>query len=110
MTNTNLITRAFNTHPVRVVMIDGNPWFVAKDVFDTLGYPTSSHGQVIGKLEGDGVSLHPIQGSRRSYPMTIINESGFYKIITRSDKPAAKSFQDWVTKVVLPSIRKDGCR
>ncbi|WP_170834585.1 BRO family protein [Magnetospirillum fulvum] len=106
--NTELNTFTFKTHNVRTVTIEGEPWFVAKDVFDALGYPYCSHGQVIGKLEGEGVSLHPIQGSRRSYPMTIINEPGLYKIILRSDKPQAKPFQDWVTKEVLPAIRKTG--
>lgn len=40
--------------------------------------------------------------------ITLISESGLYKLIMRSDKPQAKPFQDWVTKVVLPAIRKDG--
>lgn len=40
--------------------------------------------------------------------ITTISESGLYKLILRSDKPEAKAFQDWVTKVVLPAIRKDG--
>jgi prophage antirepressor-like protein len=41
-------------------------------------------------------------------PMTIITESGLYKLVLRSDKPDAKEFQDHVTKVILPAIRKDG--
>ena len=48
------------------------------------------------------------QGSSGGWQSTIISESGLYKLIMRSDKPEAKGFQDWVTKVVLPAIRKDG--
>lgn len=51
---------------------------------------------------------HPNLKLGRAPSATFISESGLYKLILRSDKPQAKPFQDWVTKVVLPAIRKDG--
>jgi hypothetical protein len=51
---------------------------------------------------------HGLIGGKGGNQLTLISESGLYKLIMRSDKPEAKAFQDWVTKVVLPAIRKDG--
>ncbi len=47
-------------------------------------------------------------GVRGGGKATVVSESGLYKLIMRTDRPEAKGFQDWVTKVVLPAIRKDG--
>jgi len=51
---------------------------------------------------------HYVSTSLRGGKVTIISESGLYKLVMRSDKPQAKQFQDWVTREVLPAIRKDG--
>jgi len=91
---------------IRVVTIEGNPWFVAKDVCDTLGYSASARGSILLKLDQSETSLERIQRDLRS--VSVVSESGLYKLLMRSDKPEAKPFQDWVTKVVLPAIRKDG--
>lgn len=56
----------------------------------------------------EGLNFTELFNGRGLYQITIISESGLYKLVMRSDKPQAKPFQDWVTKVVLPAIRKDG--
>lgn len=93
--------------PVRIMNINGEPWFVLKDVCDVLGLSTPA--RVAERLDSDEVSqAHLIDSMGRSQEMTIISESGLYNVILRSDKPEAKPFRKWVTAVVLPSIRKNG--
>jgi prophage antirepressor-like protein len=91
---------------VRVVMIDGEPWFVAADVCKVLEIGNVS--MAVGRLDDDekGVSNTDTLGGRQE--MVIINESGLYALILTSRKPAAKRFRKWVTAEVLPSIRKTG--
>lgn len=92
-------------------MIEGNPWFVAADICRALGsYRTANGGVnttmalITLKSDEKRVPLNPIGGRKP----TLISESGFYKVAMRSDKPEARKFQDWVTREVLPSIRKTG--
>ena len=80
-------------------MIDNDPWFVAKDISDALGYTQT---QSLVKL------LSSKQSSKLDDGRIVINESGLYKAIFRSNKPAANKFEDWVTSEVLPQIRKTG--
>ncbi len=87
--------------------LEGNPWFVAMDVLDTLGYPAASRTMILRKLDHTEIALKRIEG-KSSRDLNLISESGLYKLTMRSDKPQAKAFQDWVTKEVLPSIRKTG--
>lgn len=82
--------------------LEGAPWFVAADVLDALGYPSSSRTMILRKLDPEEVALKRIEGTR-GRDQNVINESGLYKLLMRSDKPQAKAFQDWVTKEVLPS-------
>jgi len=100
----------FNTHQIRVVEINSNPWFVAKDVCESLGltHSITRHIDNLDKSEVSKVTRSHIGEIRSGRPMALISESGLYKLVMRSDKPEAKGFQDWVTKVVLPAIRKDG--
>lgn len=101
--------RAFNygETTVRTTEINGEPWFVLKDVCKVLELGTPA--RVAERLEEDEVSLaHIIDSIGRKQEMTIINESGLYNVILRSDKPEAKPFRKWVTSEVLPSIRKSG--
>jgi anti-repressor protein len=91
---------------VRTIQRDGEPWFVLRDVCNVLGLGTPA--RVAERLDADekGVSLiHTLGGDQE---MTIINESGLYNVILRSDKPEAKPFRKWVTAEVLPTIRKHG--
>ncbi|GEK46017.1 hypothetical protein HPA02_03000 [Bisbaumannia pacifica] len=103
---TQLTTFNFKSLTVRVVEIEGEPWFVASDVIKALGLYASEYR----RLDDNEKSLlrRAHLGLREGRPMVIVAESGLYKLIMRSDKPGAKAFQDWVTKEVLPSIRKTG--
>lgn len=96
----------FGTHSVRVVMRDGEPWFVASDVADALGYLTAKDAaRNLGEHQKGGHILPTPGGEQR---VTIINDSGLYRLVLRSRKPEAEKFSDWVTGEVLPSIRKTG--
>ena len=97
----------YNENQVRTVLQDGEPWFVLKDVCEVLGI--ADHKVAARRLEGDEVCQTPLIDSiGRKQETTIINESGLYNVILRSDKPQAKPFRKWVTAEVLPSIRKHG--
>ena len=97
----------FEGNDVRTVVKDGNPWWVLKDVCDALTLTTPT--RVAERLEEDEVSqTHVIDSIGRSQETTIINESGLYNVIIRSDKPNAARFRRWITHSVLPSIRKHG--
>lgn len=102
-----LQTFTYQDSPIRTVQLDGEPWFVLKDVCGVLNLGTPA--RVAERLEEDEVSLtHLIDSLGRQQDMTIINESGLYNVILRSDKPEARPFRKWVTGEVLPSIRKHG--
>ena len=92
---------------LRTVEIDGEPWFVGKDVATALGYvnPTKAAREKVYQ-EDRGVSK--IDTPSEAQQMTIINESGLYSLILSSKLPSAKDFKRWVTSEVLPSIRKNG--
>ena len=101
----NLTTFDFNSLPVRVLEQDGEPWFVATDVCKALGIKNPSIAvKPLGNDEWSKANL----GQRGLGAVLIVSESGLYKLVMRSDKPEARAFQDWVTKTVLPAIRKDG--
>lgn len=96
----------YESSEVRTVQVNGEPWFVLADVCKVLEISNSRN--ISSRLEPDekGVTLVDTLGGTQQ--MTIINESGLYTVILRSDKPQAKPFRKWVTSVVLPSIRKTG--
>lgn len=97
----------YQDNEVRTVEINGEPWFVLKDVCNVLGLG-SAH-KVADRLDEDERNQIPLTDSLgREQETTIINESGLYNVILRSDKPEAKPFRKWVTSEVLPSIRKHG--
>lgn len=97
----------YNNREVRTVQKDGEPWFVLKDVCAILDI--SNHKMTTQRLDVDEVSqTYLIDSIGRKQEMTVINESGLYNVILRSDKPEAKPFRKWVTSEVLPSIRKHG--
>ena len=92
---------------VRTVVIDGKPFFVAKDVCAILGI--SNHKDAVSRLdddERDGVGITDPIG--RQQQVSVVNESGLYHLIFQSRKPEAKAFRKWVTSEVLPSLRKSG--
>lgn len=96
----------YESSEIRTVQVNGEPWFVLSDVCKVLEISNSRN--ISSRLEPDekGVTLVDTLGGAQQ--MTIINESGLYTVILRSDKPQAKPFRKWVTSVVLPSIRKTG--
>lgn len=108
MTNTQVSTFTFpvTDNTVRTVTINGEPWFVAKDVCDVLGVLNASRA-VKEALDVDEYSTFNVDNSR-GRPSLIISESGLYGLIAQSRKPTAKDFNRWVRKDVLPAIRKDG--
>lgn len=97
----------YQQNAVRTVERDGEPWFVLKDVCDVLNLTTPA--RVAERLDKDEVSqTHLTDSLGRQQETTIINESGLYSVILRSDKPEAKPFRKWVTSEVIPAIRRHG--
>ncbi|WP_142972404.1 phage antirepressor [Enterococcus faecium] len=93
---------------VRVVVEDGVPYFVGKDVADVLGYSNSRKALLdhVDEKDKDGVTIRDAIG--RDQNAVVINESGLYSLILSSKMPNAKKFKRWVTNEVLPSIRQHG--
>lgn len=97
----------FQGHPVRMLELGGQPWWVLRDICEVLGLTTPA--RVAERLDEDEVSqTHITDGIGRQQDTTIVSESGLYAVILRSDKPLAKPFRKWVTAEVLPQIRKTG--
>lgn len=96
----------YQNNEVRTVEMNGEPWFVLKDVCDVLGL--SDTGRTAERLDADELTRTTLVSGGQNREMYIINESGLYNVILRSDKPEAKPFRKWVTSEVLPSIRKNG--
>ena len=96
----------YNDREVRTVQKDGEPWFVLKDVCAILGI--GNNRMASDRLDTDEKGVSQIDTLGGKQEMTVINESGLYNVILRSDKPEAKPFRKWVTSEVLPSIRKNG--
>jgi hypothetical protein len=88
------------------IEIDGEIWFIAKEVCDLLEIKNAS--DAVSRLDDDEkqTSVLPISGQNRN--VNIISESGLYALVFRSKKPSAKKFRKWVTKEVIPAIRKTG--
>lgn len=96
---------------VRTTTVDGEPWFVGKDIAEALGYANprkalADHVDEEDKRQGDGVTIRDSIG--REQAATFINESGVYALVFGSKLPGAKRFKRWVTSVILPTIRKTG--
>lgn len=93
---------------VRTITVDGEPWFVGKDVANALGY-SRERDAISNHVDKDDAVKHGIIDSMgREQPTTIINESGLYSLIFGSKLPSAKKFKRWVTSEVLPALRKTG--
>ena len=95
---------------VRTILKDNEPWFVAKDVCDVLGI--SNNRDALAALDEDEKSnvgkndVSNIEVPNRG--LSLINESGLYALVIRSNKPNARKFRKWITSEVLPAIRKTG--
>lgn len=122
---TNEIAKVFSSERfgnVRVVVLSDGPWFVGKDIAETLGYKNtnkavmehvddedkfmrSTRGNEMGKLFSSLKEIQEIFGRQDNW---FINESGIYSMIFGSALPIAREFKRWITHEVLPSIRKTG--
>lgn len=96
----------FGEKGIRAVVIDDAPWWVAKDVCGVLGLDDVR--RAVERLDDDEKLSGEILQSGQKREMWLMNESGLYSLILRSNKPEAKAFKKWITSEVLPSIRKTG--
>lgn len=103
---TKVFTFNENNKSIRVEVVNGEPWFVAKDVCDAL--TIGNNRDAVSRLDDDekATSVLPTQFGDKE--MWIVNESGLYSLIFQSRKPEARKFRKWVTSEILPSIRKTG--
>ena len=92
---------------VRTINIDGEPWFVGKDVAKILGYKDTSDA-MRRHVDDEDKLTRCFTDSGQKRELYIINESGLYSVILSSKLPSAKRFKRWVTSEVLPAIRKTG--
>ena len=106
MEKNEIIPFGYDDQLVRTVVIDGMPWFVAKDVCEVL--ELSDVSMSVAKLDDDEKLVQKLFVSGQNRDMIIVNESGLYTLILRSNKPEAKRFRKWVTSEVLPSINRTG--
>ncbi|MCG2287507.1 phage antirepressor [Staphylococcus epidermidis] len=102
-----LQTFNFEELPLRTMNIDGEPYFVGKDVAEVLGYKRTADA-IREHVESEDKGVGKIQTPGGMQNVTIINESGLYSLIFSSKLESAKRFKRWVTSEVLPSIRKHG--
>lgn len=94
---------------LRTVILDNDVWFVGKDVATALGYSNPSNAVVNHvDVEDKTTYLNQVSGSNYKTKTTVINESGLYSLVLSSKLPTAKEFKRWITKYVIPSIRKYG--
>ena len=91
---------------VRVVMKDGEPWFVARDVAEALGYTWS--GSRIAHVPDEWKGVTSVVTPGGTQEVATLSEPGLYFFLGRSDKPAALPYQKWIAGDVAPSIRRTG--
>lgn len=91
---------------VRTAIINNEPWFVLADVCKILGIGNSR--MVSDRLDEDELMSVKLTSGGQRRIMTVVNESGLYAVILRSNKPQAHGFRKWVTADILPTIRKTG--
>lgn len=98
----------FESHEVRSLLLNNEPWFVGKDVAEALGY-SKARNAIANHIDSEDKKDAPIQGTLGGVQeMTVINESGLYSLVLSSKLPSAKKFKRWVTSEVLPALRKTG--
>lgn len=105
---------------IRIALVNGEPWFIGKDVAEALGYEKSRNAianhvdeeDKVQKTKADLEEMFKSPETRRlefsNYGAVLINESGFYSLVLSSKLPTARAFKKWVTSEVLPSLRKTG--
>ena len=111
MSPQNLSVHAFDSHALRVIDLEGEPWFVATDVASVLGYRNAP--DMTRMLDEDEAGTHEMRirsenGVEQMREVTVLSESGLYACILKSQRPEARAFRKWVTATVLPAVRKTG--
>lgn len=101
-----IIPFQFDSHAVRTLLIDDQPWFVASDICEALAIVNSR--RALSRLDDDEKGVHSMNTLGGTQKLSILNESGLYSLILTSRKAEAKRFKKWVTSEVLPAIRKHG--
>lgn len=101
-----LVPFEFESHTVRVVMIDDEPWFVANDLAAVLGYRDAYN--MTRNLRPRQRGTHTVSTPSADQTMLIISEGGMYRAVLRSKKPEAERFQDFVEEELLPTLRRTG--
>lgn len=96
----------YGDRSVRTLMIDGEPWFVASDVAKILGYRNGP--DMTRRLDSEDKGTRSVRTPGGPQPMTVISEPGLYVAVLGSQVEGARAFKQWVTREVLPSIRKTG--
>ena len=104
--NSEVSSFNFGGMSLRALLVDGEPWFIAQDVANMLGYRDSYN--LTRRLDEDEKGTHSVSTPGGVQDMTIISESGMYVAILGSQIDGAKAFKKWVTSDVLPAIRKTG--
>lgn len=97
---------AYEGANVRVVEIDGEPWFVLADLARVLDI--AAPGRLAARLDEGMRQAHTLQTAGGPQQMAIVSEAGMYEVVIRSDKPEAAQFRRWITTEVLPAIRRTG--
>ena len=107
--NNSLVNLNFQDRPVRIVEKDGEPWFVAKDIAEALGYAeTSNPARLFAHVPEEWKGVNPIHTPGGNQDMACLSEPGLYFFLGRSDKSLALPFQKWIAGDVIPAIRKKG--
>jgi prophage antirepressor-like protein len=104
--STDLELFEFQNQPVRIVMIDGDPWFVLADLCAVLDLTNPS--VVAQRIDQAALSQAYISSGGQQRKVTVASEAGMYEVVFRSDKPEAVAFRRWITGEVLPQIRRTG--
>lgn len=102
----HIIPFQFDSHSVRTLLIEDQPWFVASDICEALAISNSR--RALSRLDDDEKGVHSMNTLGGTQTLNTLNESGLYSLILTSRKAEAKRFKKWVTAEVLPAIRKHG--
>jgi prophage antirepressor-like protein len=106
--NKGLMAFYYEDFQVRKLDLEGEVWFVAKDVAEALGYSSTNMTQVFSHVPDEWKGSNPIATPGGNQDMICLSEQGLYFFLGRSDKPAALPFQKWIAGEVLPAIRRQG--
>jgi len=104
--SSNIVPFNFEDYQVRVVRIDGEPWFVLADICKVLAI--RNVGDTSSRLDDDVKGVATVDTPGGQQQVTIVSEPGMYEVVLLSRKPEAKAFKRWITGTVLPEIRRTG--